>query len=121
MLVDSNIIIYASQPEHDWLREFIAENQPFVSAISYLEVLGYHRLTETDKAHFEVFFASANVLPLSRQILDGAVRLRQQRKMSMGDSLIAATCLEHRLILVTRNTQDFMGIQDLKLLDPFEK
>lgn len=43
MLLDSNIIIYATQPEYVWLREFIAEHEPVVSALSYVETLGYHR------------------------------------------------------------------------------
>jgi hypothetical protein len=43
MLLDSNIIIYASQPEYPLLRQFIAEQSPAVSALSYVEVLGYHR------------------------------------------------------------------------------
>jgi len=56
MLLDSNIIIYAAQAENEFLREFIAENSPFVSALSYLEVLGYHQLNNEDKAYFEEFF-----------------------------------------------------------------
>ena len=42
MLIDSNIIIYASKPEYSSLRQFIAENSPVVSAVSYVEVLGFH-------------------------------------------------------------------------------
>ena len=38
---------------NDFLREFIAENSPYVSALSYLEVLGYYRLTHQDKVYFE--------------------------------------------------------------------
>ena len=49
MLIDSNIIIYAAKPEHDALRRFIAEHTPAVSAVSYVEVLGYHRLTEQER------------------------------------------------------------------------
>lgn len=45
MILDSNSIIYAAKPEYDFLREFIAENSPSVSAASYVEVLGYHKLT----------------------------------------------------------------------------
>lgn len=41
MLADSNIIIYAAQPEHADLRQFIAEHSPVVSAVSYVEVLGF--------------------------------------------------------------------------------
>ena len=49
MLLDSNIIIYAAQPKYSELRRFIAEHTPAVSAVSYVEVLGYHHLTEPDR------------------------------------------------------------------------
>jgi len=49
VLLDSNIIIYAARPEHQALRRFIAEHAPAVSVVSYVEVLGYHRLTEQDR------------------------------------------------------------------------
>ncbi len=48
MLIDSNIIIYAAQPEHNRLRQWIAETAPAVSAVSYVEVLGYSQLTEAE-------------------------------------------------------------------------
>ena len=48
------------------------------------------------------------------------VALRQQRKMSLGDALIAGTALLHGLTLVTRNAEDFHWIQGLSLLNPFE-
>jgi hypothetical protein len=56
MLLDSNIIIYAAQPEHANLRRFIAEHSPAVSAISYVEVLGYHQLSGQQRQYFERFF-----------------------------------------------------------------
>ena len=49
MLIDSNIIIYAATPEFANLRQFIAENTPVVSAVSYVEVLGFHRLLRRRK------------------------------------------------------------------------
>jgi len=49
MLLDSNAIIYSIKPESDALRQLIAEHNPSVSAVSYVEVLGYHQLTASDK------------------------------------------------------------------------
>ena len=49
MLLDSNLIIYASRPEHSALRTFIARQVPFVSAVSKVETLGYPDLTEEEK------------------------------------------------------------------------
>jgi predicted nucleic acid-binding protein len=118
MLLDSNIVIYATRPEHAALRQFIAEYAPSVSVISYIEVLGFHRITEAERQHLEQFFGAADVLPLSDAVVSQAVLLRQQRRMSLGDSIIAATALVHGYTLVTRNTDDFRWIPDLQLLDP---
>ena len=120
MLIDSNIIIYASQPQYGNLRKFVAENAPFVSAVSYVEVLGFNRLTSEEKTHYEEFFAVSTVLPVTQSVLEQAIQLRQARKMSLGDSLIAATCLVHGLTLVTRNVGDFSWIVNLNLLNPFD-
>ncbi len=119
MLIDSNIIIYAAQPEHSELRKFIAEHTPAVSAVSYVEVLGYDKLSEEERQYFGDFFAATHVLAISNEVLEQAVRLRQMRKMTLGDSLVAGTALAHELTLVTRNTKDFDWIDKLSLLNPF--
>jgi len=121
MLLDSNIIIYASLPEYPDLRQFVAKNSPKVSAISHLEVLGYHQLSSEEQKHFEQFFQAASVLPISEEIIKQAILLRQQRKMSIGDSIIAATSLEYNLKLVTRNSKDFNWIASLELLNPIDE
>ena len=87
MLADSNIIIYATQPQHSTLRQFFAENSPFVSIISFVEVIGYHKLKEMEKQMLKDFFTAAGVLAVSNEVAVMAVELRQQRKMSLGDSL----------------------------------
>jgi predicted nucleic acid-binding protein len=120
MLVDSNILIYAAQPVHAQLRQFIAVHAPTVSAVSYVEVLGYHQLDDEARQYLEAFFRLAQVLPLSQAVLDQAVVLRRQRKMSLGDALVAGTALAHGLTLVTRNVEDFQWIQGLSLLNPFD-
>ena len=111
MLLDSNIIIYAAKPEYSHLCDLIAKNSPVLSAVSYVEVLGYHRLM--------AFFKAATVLPITDAILETAIALKQQQKLSLGDSLIAATAIYHSLTLVTRNTKDFEWIPSLRLLNPF--
>jgi predicted nucleic acid-binding protein len=120
MLLDSNIIIYAAQPENVELRRFIAENEPVVSALSYLETLGYHRLAEVERQFLEEFFSVSLIIPISQTILDRAVALRQIQRMSLGDAIIAGTALTHDHQLVTRNTKDFQWIEGLQLLNPFE-
>jgi len=102
------------------LRELIAGYSPAVSALSYLEVLGYHLLTEPQRQYFEGFFQVAQVLPISQDVLSQSVALRQQRRMTLGDAIIAGTALTHELILITRNVEDFRWIAELNLLNPFD-
>ncbi|MGI0479960.1 type II toxin-antitoxin system VapC family toxin [Geminocystis sp. CENA526] len=120
MLLDSNIIIYAAQIENEFLREFIAKNCPYISALSYVEVLGYHQLTDEDKTYFEEFFNASQILPISQAVIDQAVRLKQIKRMSLGDAIIAGTALTYDLTIVTRNVDDFSWITQLKLLNPFD-
>lgn len=100
MILDSNIIIYSTKPESDFLREFIAENSPVVSAVSYVEVLGYHKLSNEEKELFEEFFDSTQILQISKEVIEKAIELRQLKKMTLGDSLIAATALINKLVLI---------------------
>ncbi|MEH2280247.1 MAG: type II toxin-antitoxin system VapC family toxin [Nostoc sp.] len=120
MLLDSNIIIYSAQPENAPLRELIAEYAPAVSALSYLEVLGYHLLKEEQRQYFEEFFQVVQVLPISEDVLNQAVILRQQKRMTLGDAIIAGTALVYGLTLITRNTDDFRWITQVRLWNPFE-
>lgn len=118
MLLDSNAMIYSIKPEFIQLRTLIAEHCPAVSAISYVEVLGYHQLIASEEQDFIAFFNTAPIIPISQSLLEQAVKLRQQRKIALGDSIIAATAIINELTLITANTTDFKWIQNIKLLNP---
>lgn len=118
MLLDSNIIVYAAQPAFEEIRSFIEQYTPAVSAISYLEVLGYHKLSADEREKLVEFFASTQILPITDSVIDQAITLRQIRKMSLGDSIIAGTALHFGRKLVTRNIADFDWIEGLAIIDP---
>ena len=82
MLLDSNIVIYGSKREYGRLRDYIAAGEVAVSAITYVEVLGYHRLSTSEREVLAEFFRTVSVLPITQPILDEAVRLRQLRKIT---------------------------------------
>jgi toxin FitB len=64
-------------------------------------------------------FQIIDVLAVNENIVEKAISLRQQRKMSLGDAIIAATALEYNATLVTRNSSDFDWINNLMLENPF--
>jgi toxin FitB len=69
----------------------------------------------------ELFFSTTVQLPIDTEVVIQAVMLKQQRKMSVGDSLIAATALVHNLVLVTRNVKDFDWIENLRVFNPIKE
>lgn len=115
-LLDSNLIIYAASDAYAFLRPLVLDS--CVSGITKLEVLGYRHLTGNDKLYLEGVFTIVTVIPVLNDVIDLAIGLRQERKMSLGDSVIAATALLHGCELYTRNTADFAHISDLVVVNP---
>lgn len=99
MILDSNILIYFANPGFEKLRQYLqTSTEPVcISLISKLEVLGYHKFTLVDKNALEELVGSISILPITDAIIQESHRLRQQRKRSLGDSIIAATALLHHL------------------------
>ena len=118
MLLDSNIIIYASKPDGSTLRSFLDTIRRYASVITYIESYGFQRMNQEEREQLDGFFRNTRILPLTDDIVEQAISLRQQRRMGLGDSIIAATAITHNLALVTHNTEDFRWIAGLELLDP---
>jgi toxin FitB len=58
---------------------------------------------------------SGRILPVKRSVAENCGVLEGQRQiagkpLNMPDGQIAATVLEHRMVLVTRNAKDFVGL-----------
>jgi toxin FitB len=118
ILVDSNIIIYTVSGKHPKVTEWFWTVDPVVSAISMLEVLGYHRLRNKEKFELMTLFSQMESIYPGKKIFEVAIQLRQSRSMSIGDSLIAATALQGNLPLATHNVRDFSWIEGLSVIDP---
>ncbi len=118
LLLDSNILIYALLPKHQKLRDFLRQKEWACSIVSKIEVLGYNKFTNDELAAFHSLFDNVNILPLTSEIADTAIRLRQTKKMSLGDSIIAATSLAYHAELLTANTKDFDWIENLNFRNP---
>ncbi|MEZ4773654.1 MAG: type II toxin-antitoxin system VapC family toxin [Bacteroidia bacterium] len=120
-ILDANILIYASQPQFSHLRPLLIEPSCVVSDFTRLEVLGYSGLSESEKNWFESVFRQIIRIPVTEDILSQAILLRQAKRMSAGDSIIAATALIYGFELNTRNIRDFSHITGLALVNPVDK
>ena len=62
-----------------------------------------------------ILLAPFRELAVGREIAERAGRLRRESGIRLPDALIAATALEHKLSLFTRNRSDFEGVRGLRV------
>lgn len=62
-----------------------------------------------------VLLAPFREIEVRREIAERAGRLRRESGIRLPDALIAATAVEHKLSLFTRNRSDFEGIRGLRI------
>lgn len=118
-LIDSNILIYSGEARFaPALLPFVTNPANYFSAVSQVETLGFHRINPAQISYFESIFLILQILPIDQEVIEQAIIVRQIKKVSLGDALIAATALVHRLELISRNTADFSGIPGLVVVNP---
>ena len=61
----------------------------------------------------------ANIYSLDEEIADKAIELRTKRMIKLADAVIASTALLNNLIPATRNVDNFKGVKQLQIINPF--
>lgn len=70
---------------------------------------------EGDEGLVRALLAPFVELIVSRGVAERAGRMRRETGLRLPDALIAATALEHKLTLVTRNLRDFVQVEGLQV------
>lgn len=120
-LIDTNILIYhlkGELPEPDFL-EKLGSDCFNMSVITKIEFLGWNRHTDEGYKVAHELVNLSKVHYLTDEIVDKTVDLKRKISIKLPDAVIAATCLVHNLILVTRNDNDFVKIPALSIINPF--
>jgi predicted nucleic acid-binding protein len=84
-----------------------------------VEALGFSGISAAEDQVLREFLGEVLRYGMDEEVIEGAVRLRQQRRMKLGDAIIGATALEYGVPLVTRNVDEFKHIAGLQIINPF--
>ena len=121
MLLDTNIVIYACRPGGEWLAPWTEHPQACIASLTKIEALGFAAIKPDEEQAINELFGTCIVHALDEAVIDRAVLVRRGPKIGTLDAIIAATALENDVVLVTRNVDDFKGVQGLRVLNPFEE
>ena len=120
MLVDTDVLIWHLRGYPEATHRLDQLNPLMLSAISYLELLqGMRSKAELTAVKKMLELRRAAVLPITEAITQRAIALMEALTLShglqMGDALIAATALEHKLAVLTGNTKHFEPVEGLSI------
>ena len=118
MLVDTDVLIWHLRGNPRATRRLDEFGVLTLSVVSYLEVLQGVRSRAYMLAVKKMLDKrSASLLPLTEAITTRATGLMESLTLShglqMGDALIAATAVEHRLAVLTANVKHFSAVAGL--------
>jgi predicted nucleic acid-binding protein len=118
MLVDTDVLIWHLRGYPQATRRLDELGTLTLSAISWLEVLqGMRNKAELQAVKKMLDKRSARLLPVTEGITLRATELMESltlsRGLQMGDALIAATAIQHRMPVVTANVKHFTAVTGL--------
>jgi toxin FitB len=118
IILDTNIFIYLANGTLD-IKAIENTDLAFPSIVK-IEALGYAQITVAEQSYLEALFAECQQLELEEFITQQTIKLRQQTKMSLGDSIVAASALAYACELWTANEEDFAHIEGLVIRNPLK-
>jgi len=121
-LIDTNVWIDALSGRLSpaaFLKISVQADWAGYSAITRLELFGLPGLKDEEETKISEILKPFVEIAVDSQIIDRAILIRKTKRIKVPDAIIAATALERSCSLITRNIDDFKGISDLVVIDPY--
>lgn len=121
IFIDTNIIISYTKDYFIYLKDLIEKQKKgnvvlFVNPVVVAEFFTDKNLNNNKKLKLaKDFFHNFTSLPINNAIgIIAGELLRNNSTVAIGDAIIAATCIENNLELMTNNQKDFKKVKGLK-------
>lgn len=120
LLIDSDVLIWLTRGNTNANQRLNQIDPWHISTITYLELAqGCRNKQELERVKQGLDMMQTIILPVTPGISERAMLLIDSYTLSHGlqlaDALIAATALEHKLVLLTGNVKHFSSIPELAI------
>ena len=125
VILDTNVIIFASKHQID-IEQILNEYDEFyVSIITYMEVYGFNFENIEEKELIDELFSNLNIIDVSQEIAQYVLTYRKtaKRKIKLPDAIILATSRHVNATLLTDDWDDFTDIDSeviIRNIDTFK-
>lgn len=118
-VIDTNILIYCSKRELNFEDLVSPYEELFISAITFMEVMGFNYTNFIEKRNIEIIVNNCNIIHTDNVISYHVISYRQARKIKLPDAIILATARKLDADLITVNNIDFKNLDPLvKIIVP---
>lgn len=92
IVLDTNIVLHLLNGDKT-LSEILFEKNLYISFITEIELLGYHKITKKEKHEIKQFIDDCIIIDMNTEIKKHAIEIRNRYNSKLGDCLIAATVM----------------------------
>lgn len=121
--VDSDILVdylRGVEKARRFLLEKIASGPIYVSVVSIAEIYSGKDTADLDKRKMlDEFLAQFQAITVTPSLAKCAGEVRRDYLKPFADAIVAASAIEYKLTLATRNAKHFRSIKGLKIVSPY--
>lgn len=120
--IDTNILIYyvaGDKQAADFLLKQISSGAVLIiPTIVVAEFLSFPGLKAKEQTFFANLLGQLQIEPLSFEIAQKAGGIRRKYKITLPDAIVAATALQTKTTLLTRNIKHFGRVKEIRVQSP---
>src|SRR6478752_2183654 len=114
VVLDTNVIIFASKQMIDIDVFFYSFDEFFVSIITFMEVYSYEFSNTNEKELIDALFESIEIIEVNKAIAEMAIEIRKNKykRIKLPDAIILATAKFLEVSLLTDDWDDFQNVDE---------
>ncbi|MDX1958986.1 MAG: type II toxin-antitoxin system VapC family toxin [Leptospiraceae bacterium] len=102
--IDTNIVLSLLNGDLK-AKDFLENKETYLSFITELELLSFHKIAKSELANIESFLNDCNIIGITEEIKKNVIIIRSKFKLKLPDAIILASAITLDLDFLTMDLQ----------------